>query len=45
MKLPALLSLAMIILVERFDMTGEEQKIMYGDFMKTAVQAYGKTAR
>ena len=34
--------LAMVILVERFDMTGEEQKIMYGGFMKAAVAAYGK---
>ena len=33
--------LAMIILVERFDMSGEEQKIMYGDFMKAAVQQFG----
>lgn len=34
--------LAMVILVERFDMTGEEQKIMYGGFMKAAVAAFGK---
>jgi len=34
--------LAMVILVERFDMTGDEQKIMYGGFMKAAVKAYGK---
>jgi CubicO group peptidase (beta-lactamase class C family) len=33
--------LVMVILVERFDMTGEEQKIMYGGFMKAAVTAYG----
>ena len=37
--------LVMVILVERFDMTGEEQKIMYGSFMKAAVKAYGKPAR
>ena len=35
--------LAMVILVERFDMTGEEQKIMYGGFMKAAVAAFGKS--
>lgn len=35
--------LAMIILVERFDMSGEEQKTMYGGFMKAAVQAFGVT--
>ncbi len=34
--------LVMVILVERFDMTGEEQKVMYGSFMKTAVTAFGK---
>lgn len=33
--------LAMVILVERFDMTGEEQKIMYGGFMKAAVTHFG----
>ena len=37
--------LAMVILVERFDMTGDEQKVMYGGFMKAAVKAYGKAAR
>ena len=37
--------LAMVILVERFDMTGEEQKIMYGGFMKAAVAAFGKSKR
>lgn len=35
--------LAMVILVERFDMTGEEQKMMYGGFMNTAVSTYGKS--
>ena len=34
--------LALVILVERFDMTGEEQKVMYGSFMKAAVAAFGK---
>jgi CubicO group peptidase (beta-lactamase class C family) len=33
--------LVMVILVERFDMSGEEQKIMYGGFMKAAVTNYG----
>jgi CubicO group peptidase (beta-lactamase class C family) len=37
--------LAMIVLVGRFDMTGEEQKQMYGPFMKAAISAYGKAAR
>jgi CubicO group peptidase (beta-lactamase class C family) len=37
--------LVMVILVERFDMTGEEQKIMYGGFMKAAVAAFGKAGR
>jgi CubicO group peptidase (beta-lactamase class C family) len=37
--------LAMIVLVERFDMTGDEQKQMYGNFMKAAVAAFGKTAK
>lgn len=34
--------LAIVILVERFDMSGEEQKTMYGGFMKAAVQCFGK---
>ena len=37
--------LAMVILVERFDMSGEQQKVMYGGFMKAAVAAFGKAAR
>jgi CubicO group peptidase (beta-lactamase class C family) len=37
--------IAMVILVERFDMTGEEQKIMYGGFMKAAVTAFGNSKR
>jgi len=36
--------LAMIILVERFDMSGDQQKVMYGDFLKTAVKNFGATA-
>jgi CubicO group peptidase (beta-lactamase class C family) len=38
--------LAMVILVERFDMSGEQQKVMYGGFMKAAVEKFGasKTA-
>jgi len=36
--------LAMVILVERFDMPGDQQKVMYGDFMKTAVQKFGAPA-
>lgn len=34
--------LAMIILVERFDMTGEEQKRMYEPFFRGAIERYGK---
>ena len=34
--------LVMVILVERFDMTGDEQKVMYGGFMKAAVANYGR---
>ena len=37
--------LVMVILVERFDMTGEEQKVMYGGFMKAAVAAFGKAGK
>jgi CubicO group peptidase (beta-lactamase class C family) len=37
--------LVMVVLVERFDMTGEEQKLMYGGFMKTAVATFGKRTR
>jgi acetyl esterase/lipase len=36
--------LAMVILVERFDMPGDQQKVMYGGFMKAAVAKYGKPA-
>jgi hypothetical protein len=28
--------------VERFDMTGAEQKEFYGSFMKAAIAKYGK---
>lgn len=37
--------LAMVILVERFDMPGDQQKVMYGGFMKAAVEAYGPSHR
>jgi CubicO group peptidase (beta-lactamase class C family) len=33
--------LAMVILVERFDMPGDQQKVMYGGFMKVAVGKFG----
>lgn len=36
--------LAMVILVERFDMPGGEQDEMYGAFAKAAIKAYGKAA-
>jgi len=36
--------LAMVILVERFDMSGEQQQVMYGGFMKASVAKYGKPA-
>ena len=34
--------LAMILLVERFDMTGEQQQELYSSFMKAAIQRWGK---
>lgn len=34
--------LVMILMVERFDMTGDEQKEVYGSFMKAAVERWGK---
>jgi CubicO group peptidase (beta-lactamase class C family) len=39
--------LAMVLLVERFDMPGDQQKVMYGGFMKAAVAKFGaaKTTR
>jgi CubicO group peptidase (beta-lactamase class C family) len=39
--------LAMVLLVERFDMPGDQQKVMYGGFMKAAVERFGsaKSAR
>jgi CubicO group peptidase (beta-lactamase class C family) len=39
--------LAMVILVERFDMPGDQQKVLYGDVMKAAIRSYGaaNTAR
>ncbi len=36
--------LAMVILVERFDMPGDQQNVMYGGFMKAAVAKYGTPA-
>jgi CubicO group peptidase (beta-lactamase class C family) len=36
--------LATVLLVERFDMSGEEQKRMYGTVMKTAIEKYGAAA-
>jgi CubicO group peptidase (beta-lactamase class C family) len=32
--------LAMVILVERFDMPGDQQKVMYGGVMRAAIQSY-----
>ena len=37
--------LAMVILVERFDMPSEQQKVMYGGFMKAAVARFGALAQ
>lgn len=34
----------MVILVERFDMTGPEQKEFYGAFLKAAIEKYGRAA-
>lgn len=34
--------LAMVILVEHFDMTGPEQKELYGAFLKAAIAPYGR---
>jgi CubicO group peptidase (beta-lactamase class C family) len=34
--------LALIVLVERFDMSGDEQKILYGEFMKAAIERFGR---
>lgn len=36
--------LAMIVLVERMDMSGDEQKLLYGSFLKAAITKYGKPA-
>lgn len=36
--------LAMVLLVERFDMTGPEQKEFYSAFMKAAIEKYGRAA-
>jgi len=32
--------LAIVLLVERFDMSGDEQKVMYGSVMKAAIAQY-----
>jgi CubicO group peptidase (beta-lactamase class C family) len=37
--------IAMIVLIERFDMTGKEQNEFYSSFLKTAVATFGKVAR
>ena len=34
--------LAIVLLVERFDMNGEEQKVMYESVMKAAIAKYGR---
>jgi CubicO group peptidase (beta-lactamase class C family) len=34
--------LVMMLLVERFDMPGDGQKVLYGSFLKAAVEKYGK---
>jgi CubicO group peptidase (beta-lactamase class C family) len=34
--------LAMVLLVERFDMSGDEQKEFYGSILKAAITRYGK---
>ena len=34
--------IAMIVLIERFDMTGKEQNELYRTFLKTAVAKFGK---
>jgi CubicO group peptidase (beta-lactamase class C family) len=36
--------IAMIVLMERFDMTGKEQDELYRSFLKTAIATYGKPA-
>ena len=37
--------IVMVLLVERFDMPGKDQTIMYGSFLKAAVEKYGKTGK
>jgi CubicO group peptidase (beta-lactamase class C family) len=37
--------IAMIVLIERFDMSGKEQDEFYRSFLKTAIAAYGKAPR
>ena len=37
--------LVMVLLVERFDMPGEGQAVLYGSFLKAAIEKYGKGHR
>jgi hypothetical protein len=37
--------LALVILVERFDMPGDQQKEMYSRIMKAAIEKFGDAAR
>ncbi len=37
--------LALVIMVQRMDMTGEQQKELYETFMKAAVEKYGKSGK
>lgn len=37
--------IATIVLIERFDMTGEEQNELYSSILKTAIATYGKASR
>jgi hypothetical protein len=36
---------ALIVLMERFDMTGKEQDELYRAFLKTAIAKYGQPAQ
>lgn len=35
--------LVMVLLAERFDMTGDEQKVLNSSFLKAAIENRGKT--
>jgi CubicO group peptidase (beta-lactamase class C family) len=37
--------LALLLLVERFDMPGDGQKALYGSFLKAAIERYGRPPR